>query len=121
MQYPINLQDFQDAEPDALVHCTSAIIEHFSEKGIRCNVALKALCKKKGLNVEGANLIGVDSLGMDVRVFSGVEVRTHRFPFKVQAASEFAAEKQIQQLLFPRARRKKFRTQQDMLKDPDFF
>ncbi|KAJ0093208.1 hypothetical protein Patl1_26262 [Pistacia atlantica] len=120
-QYPINLQDFQDAEPDALVHCTSAIIEHFSEKGIRCNVALKALCKKKGLNVEGANLIGVDSLGMDVRVFSGVEVRTHRFPFKVQAASEFAAEKQIQQLLFPRARRKKFRTQQDMLKDPDCF
>lgn len=52
VQYPINLHDFQDAEPDALVHSTSAIIEHFSEKGIRCNVALKALCKKKGLNVE---------------------------------------------------------------------
>ncbi|XP_044478654.1 uncharacterized protein At3g49140-like isoform X1 [Mangifera indica] len=121
IQYPISLQDFQDAEPDALVHSTSAIIDHFSEKGIRCNVALKALCKKKGFNVERAKLIGVDSLGMDVRVFSGVEVRTHRFPFKVRVTSEVAAEKQIQQLLFPRARRKKLRTQQDMFKDPDFF
>ncbi|KAL5849166.1 hypothetical protein ACOSQ4_007179 [Xanthoceras sorbifolium] len=119
VQYTINLQDFQDAEPDVLVHSTSAIIEHFSQKGMTCNVALKALCKKKGLNVERVNLIGVDSLGMDVRVFSGVEVRTHRFPFKVRATSEVAAEKQIQQLLFPRSRRKKMKAHQDMLKDSD--
>ncbi|KAL9431678.1 hypothetical protein AB3S75_026805 [Citrus x aurantiifolia] len=118
---PVSLQDFQDAEPDILVHSTSAIIEHFSLKGIRCNVALKALCKKKGLNVEEANLIGVDSLGMDVRVFFGVEVRTHRFPFKIRATSEVAAEKQIQQLLFPRSRRKKLRSQQDVLKELDCF
>lgn len=52
MQSTISLQDFQDAEPDILVHSTSAIIEHFSQKGISCNVALKALCKKKGFNVE---------------------------------------------------------------------
>ncbi|KAH9783847.1 pentatricopeptide repeat (PPR) superfamily protein [Citrus sinensis] len=107
---PVSLQDFQDAEPDILVHSTSAIIEHFSLKGIRCNGALKALCKKKGLNVEEANLIGVDSLGMDVRVFSGVE-----------ATSEVAAEKQIQQLLFPRSRRKKLRSQRDVLKELDCF
>ncbi|KAH7573391.1 hypothetical protein JRO89_XS03G0138700 [Xanthoceras sorbifolium] len=119
LQYTINLQDFQDAEPDVLVHSTSAIIEHFSQKGMTCNVALKALCKKKGLNVERVNLIGVDSLGMDVRVFSGVEVRTHRFPFKVRATSEVAAEKQIQQLLFPRSRRKKMKAHQDMLKYSD--
>ncbi|XP_024043888.1 uncharacterized protein At3g49140 isoform X3 [Citrus clementina] len=118
---PVSLQDFQDAEPDILVHSTSAIIEHFSLKGIRCNGALKALCKKKGLNVEEANLIGVDSLGMDVRVFSGVEVRTHRFPFKIRATSEVAAEKQIQQLLFPRSRRKKLRSQRDVLKELDCF
>ncbi|KAF7833376.1 uncharacterized protein G2W53_015709 [Senna tora] len=140
---------FQDAEPDILVHSTRAILEHFNQ---RFDVALKALCKKKGLDVEGARLIGVDSLGMDVRVFSGAEVKTHRFPFKVpvsilgcnkfynisgcssysqgssslnillnlsvshmdslsnlhlQATSEVGAEKQIQQLLFPRSRRKK--------------
>uniref|UniRef100_A0A6P3Z1P9 uncharacterized protein At3g49140-like isoform X1 n=1 Tax=Ziziphus jujuba TaxID=326968 RepID=A0A6P3Z1P9_ZIZJJ len=110
IQSEISLQDFQDAEPDFLVHSTSAIVERFSEKGIHCDVALKALCKKKGLQVEGANLIGVDSLGMDVRVFSGLEVQTYRFPFKVRVTSEVSAEKQIQQLLFPRSRRKKLRT-----------
>jgi hypothetical protein len=46
------LQDFQDAEPDVLAHSTPAIVERFGEKGISCNVALKALCKKKGLDVE---------------------------------------------------------------------
>ncbi|KAF5950279.1 hypothetical protein HYC85_012272 [Camellia sinensis] len=121
IQASIGLQDFQEAEPDVLVHSTPAIVERFGEKGTRCNFALKALCKKKGLYVEGANLIGVDSLGMDVRVFSGVEVRTHRFPFKVQATSEGAAEKQIHQLLFPPARRKKFRTHGDGLRDLDPF
>ncbi|GLT96763.1 hypothetical protein SLE2022_143640 [Rubroshorea leprosula] len=121
VQSSISLEDYQDAEPDVLVHCTSAILEHFNEKEIRCNVALKALCKKKGIQVEGARLIGVDSLGMDVRVFSGLEVRTHRFPFKVQAMSETAAKKQIRQLLFPRSRRKKFRTYSDGLRDTSSF
>ncbi|KAB1227202.1 hypothetical protein CJ030_MR1G022622 [Morella rubra] len=51
-KYEISLQDFQDAEPDVLAHSTPRIVERFSEKGISCNVALKALCKKKGLNVE---------------------------------------------------------------------
>nr|KJB61306.1 hypothetical protein B456_009G350800 [Gossypium raimondii] len=114
----ISLKDFQDAEPDVLVHSTSAILERFSEKGIWCNVALKSLCKKKGLQIEEANLIGVDSLGIDVRIFSGVEVRTCRFPFKIRAMSEAAAEKKIRQLLFPRSRRKKFQSHGDELRDP---
>ncbi|XP_027117242.1 uncharacterized protein At3g49140-like isoform X3 [Coffea arabica] len=119
-QLAISLEDFQDAEPDILVHSTAALVERFDEPGVRCNFALKALCKKKGLLVEGANLIGVDSLGMDVRVFSGSEVLTHRFPFKVRATSEAAADKQIQQLLFPRSRRKKRRTL-EKLRDTDSF
>ncbi|KAI5565554.1 hypothetical protein BDE02_14G129600 [Populus trichocarpa] len=94
-----------------------AILEHFSGKGSRCNVALKALCKKKGLHVEAANLVGIDSLGMDVRIFCGVEARTHRFPFKVRATCEVAAQKQMHQLLFPRSRRKKFRSHEDELGD----
>ncbi|XP_008222586.1 PREDICTED: uncharacterized protein At3g49140 isoform X3 [Prunus mume] len=110
VQSTISLEDFQDAEPDVLVNATSEIVDRFNERGIRCDVALKALCKRKGLHVEGAHLIGVDSLGMDVRVFSGLEVQTHRFPFKVRATSEVAAEKQIQQLLFPRSRRKKLKS-----------
>ncbi|GAB4857150.1 hypothetical protein Ancab_015060 [Ancistrocladus abbreviatus] len=110
IKHAISLDDFLDAEPDALVHSTSAIVKRFSERGIKCDAALKALCKRKGLVVEGANFIGVDSLGIDVRVCRGVEVRTYRFPFKVQATSEGAAEKQIQQLLFPRSHRKKLMT-----------
>ncbi|OVA11385.1 hypothetical protein BVC80_8579g10 [Macleaya cordata] len=117
----ISLQDFQEAEPDVLVHCASLIVEHFSEKGLICNVALKALCRKKGLNVEGAHLIGVDSLGMDVRVFSGIEAQTLRFPFKVRAKSESAAEKKIQRMLFPRYHRRNIKRHSDGLCDPDSF
>ncbi|KHN12012.1 Hypothetical protein glysoja_019985 [Glycine soja] len=95
---------FQDAEPDILAHSSSEILERFNQF---CDDEIKALCKKKGLYGEGAYLVGVDSLGVDVRVLSGAEVKTHRFPFKVQAANANAAEKQIWQLLFPRSRRKK--------------
>ncbi|KAL1544916.1 hypothetical protein AAHA92_21707 [Salvia divinorum] len=118
IQSMIGVQDFQYAEPDILVHTNSSILERFVQTGTRCSVALKALCKKKGLHVEGANLIGVDSLGMDVRVYSGTEVRTHRFSFKTRATSECAADKQIQQLLFPRARRKKLKTLDKPRDDP---
>ncbi|XP_076943417.1 uncharacterized protein LOC143613648 [Bidens hawaiensis] len=107
VQATINLQDFRDAKPDILVHSIPDIIAHFGDDTMDCNLALKSLCKKNGFYVEEANIIGVDSLGIDVRVFTGLEVRTHRFPFKIWATSETAAEKQIQQLLFPRARRKR--------------
>lgn len=52
LQSEVSLQDFEDAEPDILLHSTAEIVERFREKGIRCNVALKALCKKKGLHVQ---------------------------------------------------------------------
>ncbi|XP_057441393.1 uncharacterized protein At3g49140 [Lotus japonicus] len=103
-QSDISFQEFQRAEPDILVHSSLAIVEHFNQN---CDGALKALCKKKGLDAERAHLIGVDSLGLDLRVFSGTEVKSHRFPFKVQANSVYAAEKQIWRLLFPPCRRKK--------------
>ncbi|XP_022932761.1 uncharacterized protein At3g49140-like isoform X1 [Cucurbita moschata] len=114
VQSEIGLLDFQRAEPDVLMHSTAEIVERFSEKGFRCNIALKAFCKKRGLRVEDAILLGVDSLGIDVRVCFGTEVRTFRFPFKTRATSEVAAEKQIQQLLFPRSRRKKLRSHEGM-------
>lgn len=55
MQSTISLEDFQDAEPDVLVNATSEIVDRFNERGIRCDVALKALCKRKGLHVEVTN------------------------------------------------------------------
>ncbi|MQM09732.1 hypothetical protein Taro_042617, partial [Colocasia esculenta] len=55
-QFSINLQDFQDAQPDALAHCASAIIERISMHDMSCSSALKSLCrKKKGLNIEAAS------------------------------------------------------------------
>lgn len=49
----IDLQEFQDAEPDVLANSASAIIERFNEYGTECNTALKALCRRrKGLAVE---------------------------------------------------------------------
>ncbi|XP_043711681.1 uncharacterized protein At3g49140 isoform X2 [Telopea speciosissima] len=121
VQSSISLQHFQDAEPDILVHSVSEIIERFNEKGMKYNAALKSFCRKKGLNVEGANLIGVDSLGMDVRVFSGAETQTLRFSFKSRVTSGRAAEKKIQQMLFPRFQRKRFKPLDDGLKNPDSF
>nr|KYP73313.1 Uncharacterized protein At3g49135 family [Cajanus cajan] len=129
----ISVLEFQDAEPDILARSSSAILERFNQF---CDEALKALCKKKGLDAkviqffptfplcksfkfkpifisllllgfQEAYLVGVDSLGVDVRVLSGAEVKTHRFAFKVQAATVNAAEKQLWQLLFPRSQRKK--------------
>ncbi|KAJ0977422.1 hypothetical protein J5N97_012896 [Dioscorea zingiberensis] len=113
-QTMIDLQDFLDAEPDVLAHSSPAIIDRFGEYGLQGNLALKALCrKKKGLIVERANLIGVDSLGMDVRVFSGSEAKTLRFSFNARALSESAAEKKIKRMLFPRYHRRNSRISTD--------
>lgn len=51
-QSAISLREFREAEADILVHSTAAIVERFSEKGIRSKFALTSLCKKKGLHVE---------------------------------------------------------------------
>lgn len=117
-QSMVSLQAFQDAEPDVLAHSASAIIERIHEYGTQGNAALKALCrKKKGLIVERANLIGVDSLGMDVRTSSGLEAQTLRFSFNTRALSESAAEKKIKRMLFPRYHRKNPRIPADGVRD----
>uniref|UniRef100_R7W4E7 Uncharacterized protein n=1 Tax=Aegilops tauschii TaxID=37682 RepID=R7W4E7_AEGTA len=51
---------------------------------------------------EEAAIIGVDCLGFDLRLCSGTQVQTLRFAFPTKASSEFSAEKQIHELLFPR-------------------
>lgn len=106
-QLMIDPQDFQDAEPDLLANSASEIIERIKENSDQCTMALRSLCRRKrGLTVEEASLIGVDSLGIDVRAFSGLEARTVRFSFNAQALSERSAEKKIRRMLFPRYQRK---------------
>lgn len=101
-QSVVSLQDFQQAEPDILAHSASTIISRINCAGKGTKKALKSLCRRiKGIQVEEATLVGVDSLGIDVRTCSGIELRTLRFAFKCQATSEFTAEQQLRQLLFP--------------------
>ncbi|CAN0891775.1 Uncharacterized protein At3g49140 [Linum grandiflorum] len=55
--------------------------------------ALISLCWRcKGIRVEEAEAISVDSLGFDLRVCSGTQVQTLRFAFKTLATSEHSAE-----------------------------
>eukprot|EP01018_Ginkgo_biloba_P032857 Gb_40253 [translate_table: standard] len=110
----VSLQDFQQAEPDILAHSASTIIARVNAGGERTERALKALCwKKKGLQVEEAILIGVDSLGVDLRVHCGAQVQTLRFAFNCQATSEDAAERKLRRLLFPRFRNKRRKPRRD--------
>lgn len=107
-QSVVSLRDFQQAEPDILAHSSSTIIARINSYGKKTKTALKSLSRKiKGIEVEEATIIGVDSLGIDVRVCSGTQVQTLRFAFSCQATSEYAAEKQLRQLLFPRSRRRR--------------
>eukprot|EP01018_Ginkgo_biloba_P018241 Gb_25444 [translate_table: standard] len=81
-QSAVSLQDFQQAEPDILAHSATTIIARINAGGKKTENALKSLCrKKKGIQVEEATLIGVDSLGVDLRVRSGTQVQTLRFAF----------------------------------------
>ncbi|XP_057849620.1 uncharacterized protein At3g49140 isoform X2 [Cryptomeria japonica] len=52
-QSTVNVQDFQQAEPDILTHSSSEIIACFNNGSQKAKYALKALCqKKRGLDVE---------------------------------------------------------------------
>jgi len=78
----VSLQDFQQAEPDILAHSASTIIARINSCGKKTKTALKSLCRKiKGIEVEETTIIGVDSLGIDVRVRSGTQLQTLRFAF----------------------------------------
>ncbi|KAH7680549.1 FMN-binding split barrel-containing protein [Dioscorea alata] len=63
------------------------------------------------------SLSGVDSLGFDLRVCAGTQVQTLRFSFSAQATSEYSAERQIHDLLFPRLQNKKQMQQQAQQKE----
>lgn len=103
----VSLEDFQHAEPDILVYSASKIIDRVDNGGGKTKRALRSLLwKRKGIHVEEAFLIGVDSLGVDIRVHCGAEVHTVRIAFDCRANSGDAAEKQLRRLLFPRFRHK---------------
>ncbi|KAM1711837.1 hypothetical protein ACFX13_002081 [Malus domestica] len=83
------------------------MISRLKADGEETTQALKSLCwRLKGLQVEEAVLIGVDSLGFELRVCSGTQVQTLRFALNTRATSEYSAERQLNDLLFPRMQQK---------------
>ncbi|KAI0491439.1 hypothetical protein KFK09_025699 [Dendrobium nobile] len=102
-QSTVKVQDFHLARPDVIAHSAANILSRLKAGGEKTTQALKALClRQKGIQVQEASIIGLDSLGFDLRVCSGTQIQTLRFGFKTRATSEFSAEKQTHDLLFPR-------------------
>ncbi|KAI3944711.1 hypothetical protein MKW98_021169, partial [Papaver atlanticum] len=103
-QSVVEVNDFQKAQPDAIAHSAEKIMSRLKAGGEKTTQALKSLCLRvKGFPIEEATVIGVDSLGFDLRVCSGTQVQTLRFAFSTRATSEYSAERQFHELLFPRS------------------
>uniref|UniRef100_A0A7N0UQ09 Pentatricopeptide repeat superfamily protein n=1 Tax=Kalanchoe fedtschenkoi TaxID=63787 RepID=A0A7N0UQ09_KALFE len=101
-QADVDLEDFREASPDAIAHSADKIMSRLKEGGEKTAQALKSLCWRiKGIQVEEAILKSIDSLGFDLRVCSGRQVQTLRFGFITRAPSEYSAERQLNDLLFP--------------------
>ncbi|KAL3700112.1 hypothetical protein R1sor_018134 [Riccia sorocarpa] len=102
-QSNIEVRDFAFAEPDILAHFSTTIMEKVNSGGIKLEAALKALVQRcNGLEAEEVLLVGIDCLGVDLRVQFGIEIQTVRVPFSRRATCEESAEKLLDQLLFPR-------------------
>ncbi|TVU24696.1 hypothetical protein EJB05_27149, partial [Eragrostis curvula] len=99
----VKIEEYRKAKPDIIAHSAPNIISRLRSGGDKITQALKSLCWRcKAIQVEEAAVIGVDCLGFDLRVCSGTQLQTLRFAFPTKASSEFGAEKQISELLFPR-------------------
>ncbi|CAA2967501.1 uncharacterized protein At3g49140-like [Olea europaea subsp. europaea] len=100
----VEIEDFRRARPDAIAHSAAKIISRLKAGGEKTTQALKSLCWRcMGIQVQEVSLIGVDSLGFELRVCSGTQVQTLRFAFKKRASSEYSAERQLNDLLFARS------------------
>lgn len=117
-QTAVEIEDYRKARPDAIAHSAGKIISRVNATGEKTTSALKSLCWRcKGLQVEEASLIGIDSLGFDLRVCSGTQVQTLRFAFNSRATSEYSAERQLNDLLFPRSNLKTQKVKQARRKE----
>ncbi|GJP53344.1 hypothetical protein CLOM_g12503 [Closterium sp. NIES-68] len=95
-------QRWQEAAPDLLAHVADSIVQRANalQRAQRC---MRELCAREhGIHAEEVWLVGIDHLGIDVRVRMGLELKTLRFPFRYPAATEVAAERLLDELLRPR-------------------
>ncbi|GAB4858324.1 hypothetical protein Ancab_009797 [Ancistrocladus abbreviatus] len=117
-QTVVEVEDYWRASPDAIAHSAVKIISRVNAAGEKTIHALKSLCwRYKGIQVEEASLIGIDTLGFDLRVCSGTQVQTLRFAFSSRVTSEYSAERQLNDLLFPRSTQKLQKVKQAQQKE----
>ncbi|KAK8656088.1 hypothetical protein V6N13_108647 [Hibiscus sabdariffa] len=101
-QTDVELEDFKQAQLDAIAHAAAKIISRLKAGGETTTQALKSLCLRcKGIQVEEVAIISVDSLGFVLKVCCGTQIETLRFAFNSWATSEYSAERQLNDLLFP--------------------
>ncbi|KAJ6684077.1 hypothetical protein OIU85_007738 [Salix viminalis] len=81
-QTKVEVEDFRKAQPDAIALSAAKIISRLKAGGEKIMQAFKSLCWRcKGIQVEEAAIIDVDSLGFGLRVCSGTQIQTLRFAF----------------------------------------
>ncbi|CAD5325275.1 unnamed protein product [Arabidopsis thaliana] len=102
-QTEVEVEDVRKAQPDAIAHASAEIISRLEESGDKITEALKSLCwRHNSIQAEEVKLIGIDSLGFDLRLCAGAKIESLRFAFSTRATSEENAEGQIRKLLFPK-------------------
>ncbi|KAK4745407.1 hypothetical protein SAY87_011719 [Trapa incisa] len=109
----VEVEDFRKARPDTIAQSAAKIISRVKAGGEKAVQALKSLCWRcKGIQVEEAMIIGIDALGFDIRACSGTQLQTLRFSFETRVTSECSAERQLNNLLFPKAQQKTHKKKQ---------
>ncbi|XVF50890.1 hypothetical protein PTKIN_Ptkin04bG0139500 [Pterospermum kingtungense] len=84
-QTDVEVEDFKQAQPDAIAHSAAKIISNLKARGEKTTQALKSLCWRcKGIQVEEVAITSVDSLGFDLRACCGTQIQTFRFAFNTR-------------------------------------
>jgi hypothetical protein len=100
-QTEVEVEDVRKAQPDVIACASDGILTRLEEDGDKLTEALRSLCwRNNGIQAEEVKLIGIDSLGFDLRICSGMQIETLRFAFSIRATSEHNAEGQLRELLF---------------------
>ncbi|KAG7556290.1 hypothetical protein ISN44_As11g023390 [Arabidopsis suecica] len=100
-QTEVKVEDVRKVQPDAIARASDGILTRLEEDGDKLTEALKSLCwRHNGIQAEEVKLIGIDSLGFDLRICSGMQIETLRFAFSIRATSVHKAEGQLRELLF---------------------
>ncbi|CAH2044257.1 unnamed protein product, partial [Thlaspi arvense] len=100
-QSEVEVEDVRKAEADAIARASEGIVSRLEEDGDNLTEALKSMCwRHNGIQAEEVKLIGIDSLGFDLRLCSGMQIETLRFAFSRKATSVHSAEAQLRELLF---------------------